>query len=324
MIASAPPPRTASEATTSKDEITSASAHPKRPFDLSDRTVLLAMDSSAGAAASAQVALSLAATFRAQIHVVSVLDTRGAPIPPPLDLALEVGNELGGDAVHHAQKEEVRAILSAATLVHIDWPIRIVAGSPAGAIVGEARRLGAALIVLGLQPHGCLARATNDETVLNVMRISPCAVLAVVPSATGLPTRAVAAIDFGSSSLSAARMAGSLMRDDATLLLAYVSHPSGRLVDDGESVIHELGVDAGFARTARELARPGLAIDHVVLHHADPSSLAAMLLDYADGANSDLIAAGSARLGRLDRWIMGSVSTDLVRDGRHSLLIVPP
>lgn len=94
--------------------------------------------------------------------------------------------------------------------------------------------------------------------------------------------------------------------------------------DDGAAVIHELGVEAGLAQAAHELARPGIAIDDVVLQLDNPSTTAEMLLDYADRTECDVILAGSARLGRLDRWIMGSVSTDLVRDGSHSLLIVPP
>jgi nucleotide-binding universal stress UspA family protein len=323
MIASARPPKLASEATSSTDEITSGSPHRRRPFDLSGRTVLLAMDGSAGAAAAANIALALATTFHAQIHVVSVIDTRGAPIPPPLDLALALGNELAGEGVHHAQMNQVRVAISTATSVKVDWPVRIVMGAPAGVIVHEAKRLGAALIVVGLRPHGRLARMTNDETVLNVMRNARCAVLGVVPGMVGLPTRALAALDFTDSSLLAARMASGLI-DKGTVVLGYVSGPTGRLPEDGESIVHELGVQEGFERAAKELARPGLSIDDVVLRHELPSTPAQMLLDYADGAKSELIAAGSSRPGRLDRWIMGSVSTDLVRAGRHSVLIVPP
>lgn len=285
--------------------------------------MLLAMDGSTAAAAAANVALALATTFHAQIHVVSVIDTRGAPIPPPLDLAFTLGSEFAGDGVHHAQMKTVRAAVSAATSAPIDWPVRIVMGTPAGAIVHEAKRLGAALVIVGLRPHGRLARATNDETVLNVIRNAQCAVLAVVPGTTGLPTRALAAIDFSPSSMAAARMARDLLRDDATLTLGYVSSAGGHLSDDGESVIHELGVESGFTQVAQDLARPRITIDHVVLNHALPSAPAEVLLDYADGAHTELIAAGSARAGRLDRWMMGSVSTDLVRDGRYSLLIVP-
>lgn len=40
--------------------------------------------------------------------------------------------------------------------------------------------------------------------------------------------------------------------------------------------------------------------------------------------DTDLIAAGSARRGWLDRWMLGSVSTDFVLDGRHSARVVPP
>lgn len=324
MIATARPPTFASEATTSMDEATTATAHRRRPFDLSGRTVLLAMDGSAGAAAAANVALALATALHAQIHVVSVIDTRGAPIPPPLDLALVPGNELGGEGVHHAQMKKVRAAVSAAVSAPIDWPVRIVMGAPAGAIVHEAKRLGAALVVIGLRPHGRLARATNDETVLNVVRNARCPVLGIAAGMTELPTRVLVALDFTPSSLLAARMACGLIGDEGTVVIGYVSGPIGRLAEDGEAVVHELGVRAGFELAAKELERPGLSIDDIVLRQEPPSTPAEILLDYADGAKSELIAAGSSRLGRLDRWIVGSVSTDLVRDGRRSVLIVPP
>ena len=42
------------------------------------------------------------------------------------------------------------------------------------------------------------------------------------------------------------------------------------------------------------------------------------------GVGAPLVAAGSVRYGRLDRWLLGSVSTALVRDGRLSVLSVPP
>ncbi len=48
------------------------------------------------------------------------------------------------------------------------------------------------------------------------------------------------------------------------------------------------------------------------------------MLDYAEGMGIDLIAAGSDRHSGVDLWLMGSVSADLVRDGRRTVLIVPP
>jgi nucleotide-binding universal stress UspA family protein len=96
------------------------------------------------------------------------------------------------------------------------------------------------------------------------------------------------------------------------------------LGDDGERMIHELGVSTAFAHSARMLRDADVAFDHVVLQHDLSVSTAATILAYARDMNSDLITAGSARHGRIERWMTGSVSTELVRDGSRSVLIVPP
>jgi nucleotide-binding universal stress UspA family protein len=83
-------------------------------------------------------------------------------------------------------------------------------------------------------------------------------------------------------------------------------------------------VQAGFAKLARDVGDDGITFDHVVLHHAPPQSVGQALLEYADDAGCDLITAGSVQHSRVDRWMVGSVSTELVRDGRRSVLIVPP
>lgn len=293
-------------------------------LDLSGRTILLATDGSAGALAGAHVALALATTYRAVVHVVSVVDTRSAPIPPPLDMALAMGDELIGGAIHKEQVEEVQSALSAATGQPIDWPVRMMLGTPASAIAREARRISASLVIVGLRRHGRLNRAMNDETALNVMRNAPCPVLGVVPGTTRLPVRVLAAVDFSEGSFIAARTARAVMGENAHLVLAYVPPLSTLLPGDGERFIHDLGVDAAFARTVSDLGSDGITFDQVVLHHELPRTPAEMILEYADSAQCDLIAAGSAHHSRLDRWMVGSVSTDLVRDGSRSVLIVPP
>ena len=305
-------------------EATGVSSQHSRPLDLAGRAVLLATDSSEASIAGAHVALALAKKYHATIQVITVVDTRSAPIPPPLDLALAMGDAVIGAGVHQQQEAEVRATLSTALGQAIAWPIRITLGTPAGSIVKEAQRVGAALIIVGLRRHGRLDRAVHDETARHVMRNAACPVLGIVSGTTDLPTRVLAAVDFTEASLVAARAARAVVGEGAVLVLAYVPPLTGRLHDDGESVIHDLGVQAGFARTVRELGDEGITFDHVVLHHELPRTPAEMLLEYAEVATSDLIAAGSARHARLDHWILGSVSRDLVRDGRRSVLIVPP
>lgn len=297
---------------------------PSHPLDLSGRAVLLAVDGSEGAIAGAHIALALSTTRHAVIHVVHVVDTRSAPIPPPLDLALAMDDEPAGFTVGTQQTQDIQVALEATIGHAIDWPVRIMKGTPASAIAQEARRIGAVLIIVGLRRHGRIDRALTEATALTVMHNAACPVLGVVPGLTELPARVLAAVDFSEASLLAARAARSVVRDGGLLVLAYVAPLGAVLPDDGELVIHDLGVQAGFARTAEELGREDITFDHVVLHRELPRSPAEMLLEYADGAKSDLLAAGSVRHGRIDRWMMGSVSTDLVRDGRRSVLIVPP
>ena len=313
-----------SDAEARVNEVTGAASQRARPLDLSGRVVLLAADGSEGSAAGAHIALALAARYHATIRVVSVVDTRTAPILPPLDMALAMTDDIVGAGVHEEQQREVRAALSAATARPIDWPVRIMLGTPANSIVREARRVGAILMIVGLRRHGRLERAMQDETSLNVMRNASCPVLGIIPGTTALPRRVLGAIDFSETSLIAARTAGAVVGEDAEFVLAYVAPLTGRLPDDGESVIHDLGVQAGFARTMRHLEEEGITLKHVVLHRRAAGTPADALLEYAEATASDLVAAGSARHGRVERWMLGSVSTDLVRDGRRSVLIVPP
>jgi len=311
-------------ATAPPDDGTGPAPLIRRPLELNGRAVLLATDGSPCAVAAARVAYALAREHHAVVHVVSVVDTRSAPIPPPLDLALGIGDALGGTELHREQERSVRAELAGALGDPVEWPVRIMLGTPSAAIAQEAHHLNAALIVLGLRRHGRLDRAVHDETALNVMRAATCPVLGVVAEMSELPRRVLAAIDFSEGSLVALRAGRAITGEGAQLVLAYVNPLSGFLADEGEATIHDLGVQAGFARLVRELGEDGVTFDHVVLHNAPPQSPAQALLEYADEVGSDLITAGSVQHSRLDRWMVGSVSAELVRNGRRSVLIVPP
>jgi nucleotide-binding universal stress UspA family protein len=305
-------------------DATGVSTQASRPLNLAGRAVLLATDGSPSAVAGARVAFALAQKYHAVIHVVSVVDTRSAPIPPPLDMALAMGDALAGSELHREQERSVRAELSGAIGDPLDWPVRVRLGAPASAIVQEAQHVGAVLIIVGLRRHGRIDRAVHDETALNVMRVASCPVLGAVAEMDGLPTRVLAAVDFSEGSLVAVRTARAVLGDGAVLVLAYVQPMNAFLSDEGEAAIHELGVQAGFAKVGSDLGEDGVRFDHVVLHHAPPQSPGEALLEYADDIGSDLITAGSVHHSRLDLWMVGSVSTELVRSGRRSVLIVPP
>ena len=293
-------------------------------FSIAGRPVLLATDGSPSSAAATRMAQVIAEELQAEVHALVVLDTRHTPMPPGLNMALLAADNLMGESVHAEQETALRAGI-AETLGHVvEWPVRMGVGTPANAIVKEAKRIGAALIVIGLRRHRRVDRVLNDETTLNVIRTAPCSVFGVAPDLTHLPTRALVAVDFTSASLAAATTARGLMAPEGRMTLAYVPPLVLYPPDDGEGVIHDLGVNAGFERAERELTVKGIAVDHVVLHHELKNQVSDLLLEYADSVSAEMIASGSARLARVDRWLLGSVSTDLVRDGRRSVLVVPP
>ena len=177
---------------------------------------------------------------------------------------------------------------------------------------------------MGLRRHGLVDRVVNDETTLSVMRKASRPVFGVAAGATGLPHRALVAMDFSRASVHAAVAAAQLMAEGGVLTLAYVESMMEFPTGTSEGVIHTLGLDGAFDRVERELASKGLRVDHVVLHHTESGALSHFLLDYAKEMAADLLVAGSARHGRVDRILLGSVSAELVRVGQYSTLIVPP
>ncbi len=287
--------------------------------------LLLAADGSELAGHAARVAAAVARHAGASVQAVHALYTRGAPIPPLLDAALGLADELVGPELHDEQVAEMRRTLAAAVGAPIDWPVRVTIGPPAGVIVREARSAGADLVVLGLRRHGVAGRALQDETALLVMRRATAPVLAVAPGLDGLPQCVVVGVDFSRTSREAARLALDLLAPGGRLVLAYVSSPLAAASDDGERYVHALGVAAAFAALVADLAPPaGVRVEHEALACGPRETPAQRLLELAGRAGADLVALGSRRYGRFERWLLGSVTTDIARDGRVSLLVVPP
>lgn len=293
-------------------------------FTLAGRKLLLATDGSPASGAAIHVAHALAREHHADVHVLHVADMRPVPLPPPIGPAVAFTDSLSGEPGRSAQKQALRERVEETLSESVDWTTHVALGTPARSIVQEARNIDAALIVLGLRRHGRLDRVVHDETTLSVMRSGSCPVLGVATGTTGVPKRVLAAVDFSPTSIDAARVARAIMRPTGTLVLAYAPPAVRYDPRDGEREIRELGVQAAFTKYAAELRGDGLGIDNIVLHREMDRSIAELLLDYADGAQVDMISVGSTGQGRIERWLLGSVSADLVRDGRHTVLVVPP
>ena len=107
-------------------------------------------------------------------------------------------------------------------------------------------------------------------------------------------------------------------------MLVYVNPYAGGAgweENAGEALIRRLGVAAAFEQLVRELDVPKeVMVDWAVVN----GQAGTELLAFATERGADLIAVGSQRHERVERWIVGSVTTEIVRDGRCSVLVIPP
>ena len=283
---------------------------------LSGRTVLLAVNGDEPSAVAARVAFSLSRSTGASIVAVCAYDPErafSAP-PPPNDPALTSKQVL---------EESVRDELGLVSREARDWDVLVAAGPPAEVIGTAARELGVAMVVMGLRARTAMQRAIRAETVMRVMRETTIPILATTSTLTAMPRRIMVAVDFGRAGARAARSALSLLGEGGTLDLVFVDRESFPVSEtlEGSEVIHRQGVAAAFERLRAEIAAPAsVAVTTTVLEGAPSEALR----QFAEQISPDVIAVGARKHGFVDRMLLGSVTADLVHDGRWSLLIVPP
>jgi len=202
------------------------------------------------------------------------------------------------------------------------WSKRAVVGDPANVVNDIASSTRASIILMGLGHHGRLDRLFGGETTIAVIRRALLPVLVVPPRVRSLPRHALAALDFTDASIAAATLAASLVAGDGTLTLAHVSAFGGVKARAGDLVdVYRAGARIKLDEAVRDMRRrTRRRIDSVMLV-GEPGKA---LLDYADRARCDLIALGGHEQGLMDRVLLGSVRTRVVRGAKCSVLIAPP
>ena len=202
------------------------------------------------------------------------------------------------------------------------WPTHFEIGHPAHTIADAARAMGCDTIILGLGGHSLMERIFGHEMTLQVVRLADVPVLAVSPAAVGLPTVAVAALDFSWSSVRAAQRAIDLVARPGTVYLVHVADAVPVPVADASADdLYHRSIEKLFATLTDTLEIPeGVRVERVVAHGAPAKAL----LELAREKNADLIAAGSHGHSAVARMFVGSVSTKLVREAACSVLVVPP
>jgi nucleotide-binding universal stress UspA family protein len=289
--------------------------------------IVVAVTGGGDEAGPVRVAETLHRRFGSAVSAVEVIDISDRPLLTPIPEPFTLARNPAANATYLQAALRCRAQLTQWIGAPNEWPIHIVAGAPAYELLRYADAQGAVLVVMGLRRHGtdCVPR---DETTLRVARGTRAAVLAVAPTLRTFPRRAIIGVDFGPTSLGIARAAldvlGAPTSDPVVLRLVHVEPPGvtgGQGDHPGAALISRLGVKAAFDQLVTALsAPPGIRVESVV-RHGDP---AAELLACADESRADLVVVGSLRHDPVECRILGSVTTEIIRDGRHSILVIPP
>jgi nucleotide-binding universal stress UspA family protein len=242
----------------------------------------------------------------------------------------DVGTMVAGlpplpEEYYQRERDEVAADLRSRVAAAGAGPqprVDVAEGPPGSTVAASAAERRASAIVIGTGQHGMLGRFLYGERALEVVRSAASPVLVVPPSAEPPIRRAIAAVDFSQASLRAAIGAMEMLDAGGRLTLVHVESASRHLDDralrgDEES---ERRVGALFARFLDALPETvGLQLDTITLR----GDAVGALLRYAEEQEADLIACGRRRHSIVERLLVGSVSTALIRGAPCSVLVAP-
>lgn len=281
--------------------------------------ILVATDGTESAEGALRAAAMLARHSEAGAVVLSVMEALplvaadyGMMIPP-----------VDADAARRKHlRTRVQQQVDAIGGVAKEWSIEVRDGDPAAVIVQTARELDARLIVVGLGHHELLDRMFGGETALHALRRASTPVLAVPPGFTQLPRRAVVATDFSAASVRAARLGLELV-DTPTMV--YVVHVAPRMELQPDAfaawmALYGEGVGPAFERVRADLGLPTHVVVETVTRQGKPSR---EVLEFARSTQADLIVTGSRGAGLVDRLLVGSTATGLIRGAHCAVLAVP-
>ncbi len=203
------------------------------------------------------------------------------------------------------------------------WVVRAFTGTPADLVHAAAAKWKARMIVLGTGRHTRLDRIFGSETAVAVMRNARIPVLAVHTARDGSsrrapwppwisPTRACPPPHSPSQ----------LLATDGTLFVAHACAFGEAKAKPGDLIdMYRAGAQAKLAETVSLLrTRTKRRVEGVMLTGEAGSAIVA----FAGREKCDLIALGGHPLALVDRILLGSVRTRVVRDAACSVLIAPP
>lgn len=281
--------------------------------------LMVATDGTASADAALRAAAMMSDAGGEAVAVIAVLE------PRPLvaaDYGLLLPPVEAEGARREALEQRVRDQLKETVGERARWTLDVRDGDPAAVIARTARELHARLIVVGIGHHNLMDRMFGGEVALHALRMAKVPVLAVGPALVARPSRVAIAVDFSEQSVIAARAALAIL---GPLSMIYLVHVAPRLelqpaMYASWMLDYSEGMGPAFDRwRARITFPPGATVENITLT-GKPSRA---LLDFAKSSAVEVLVSGSRGAGLIDRILVGSTTTGLIRGASCSVLSVP-
>jgi nucleotide-binding universal stress UspA family protein len=280
--------------------------------------IMVATDGGATSRSALETALQLAYRSGAEVRVITVLEPLPLVaadymvfVPPPDTEALR------REAFLDRVKRQVAEVAGSTCT----WKVELYEGDPPNVIARLAREAKACVIVVGIGKHEVMDRFLGEETALRTLRRAKAPVLAVPQAFDHLPMRMLIATDFSVASVLAGRAALALFDTISNVTLAHVEpRPDAMAPFSAWLPLYAEGVRPALDRVRAELGiPPSVAVDIVRLK----GKASRELLKLARNANIDLIVTGSRGAGMIERILVGSTATGLLRGAHCAVLAVP-
>ncbi|ACZ42650.1 UspA domain protein [Thermobaculum terrenum ATCC BAA-798] len=286
------------------------------------RTLLLATDGLQDSALALDAALDLASRAGADLHVVHVWQA-----PPPfapvgmVPVVVEDQSSEVESAARNLLEKEVEKVRSrGVTSVHP----HLLSGRPAEEILSVARQIEADLIIIGSRGKSGLERLMMGSTSEEVVHHAHVPVLVLRGGADVWPPhKVVVGDDFSEEAERAAEIAAAIAKLLGCGLELITAYPTPVHPRRHPEVLSELlqSLQESSSQRSENLRGKFQVEVKPVVEAGDPAEV---LLRHSDrDGEPTLVVVGARGLGAVQRMLLGSVSTKILRTSRNPVLVCP-
>lgn len=291
--------------------------------------VLVAVDASAGSHKGVQLVRAMGWPYDTTVRLFSVAEP-GGWIPPGPDMPVTGGLVGEREVAAYLQGQQI-ALIEDFPDTGLTAEANVVTGRPGDAIVDEAKRFAADVVVVGSRGHGRIATLLLGSVSAEIVDRAPCPVL--VARRTTL-NRAVLAVDGSASARAAAHLVASWPAFvDVAIRVVAVAQPARPWTVDIVPAFLAQRRQAGDAPEVRDsTAEASEVADDAVAGLRDAGReatadvrrgpVAEEVIAAASECEADLVVLGCRGRSALSKIMLGSVARDVTLASEASVLTV--